>query len=92
MTELNFVAVPAIVVIAWFIGFIIKSLTTSSTAEKLIPIICGVIGMVLGVIIFITNPELIPATDWPSAVATGIVSGLSATGVHQIYKQLTKNN
>ena len=30
----------------------------------------------------------IPATNYIDAVATGILSGISATGVHQIYKQL----
>lgn len=90
MTELNFVAVPAIVIISWFIGYCVKALTTNPKIEKLIPIICGVSGIVLAVIIFFTIPGFIPADNWPTAIAIGIVSGLSATGTHQIYKQLTK--
>ncbi|MCC6093655.1 MAG: phage holin family protein, partial [Eubacterium sp.] len=31
-----------------------------------------------------------PAKDVINALAVGIVSGLAATGVNQIYKQLTK--
>jgi len=30
-----------------------------------------------------------PAQDYITAVAVGIVSGLAATGVNQVYKQLT---
>ena len=32
-----------------------------------------------------------PAPDALTAVAVGIVSGLAATGAHQIYKQRTKD-
>ena len=31
-----------------------------------------------------------PAQDYITAVAVGIVSGLAATGVNQVYKQLTR--
>ena len=31
-----------------------------------------------------------PASDMLTAVAVGIVSGLSATGINQTYKQLTR--
>ena len=36
-------------------------------------------------------PELANAS-WIDALAIGIASGLSATGAHQIYKQLFGNN
>ena len=32
-----------------------------------------------------------PATDYLTAVAVGIVSGLAATGVNQVFKQLRDN-
>ena len=35
-------------------------------------------------------PEF-PATDYITAVAVGIVSGLAATGANQIVKQLSKS-
>lgn len=88
MTE--FVALPAIVVIAYFAGLMVKTFATSEMADKLIPVICGGVGGILGVIIFITNPEFICADNWAVALAIGIVSGLAATGCNQIYKQLTK--
>ena len=31
-----------------------------------------------------------PATDYITALAVGIVSGLAATGINQVYKQLSK--
>lgn len=83
----EFIALPAIVVIAYFVGLCVKTFVPSLTVEKCIPCICGLVGAVLGVIIFYTNPEFIMAENWMMALAIGIVSGLSATGVNQIYKQ-----
>lgn len=88
MTE--FVAIPAIVVICWFVGMCIKTLGTSELADRLIPVIVGIVGGILGTIIYFKYPALIAATDIFSAIATGIVSGMSATGVDQIVKQLRK--
>lgn len=56
--------------------------------DKWIPLLCGVIGGALGVPAMHLMAEF-PASDPLTAVAVGIVSGLAATGVHQIYKQLT---
>lgn len=88
MTE--FIALPAIVVIAYFVGLCVKTFVPSQLADKCIPCICGLVGAILGIIIFFTNPEFIAADNWATALAVGIVSGLSATGVNQIYKQFTK--
>lgn len=85
MTE--FVAFPAIVVICYLIGVICKTIG-NETLDKFIPVICGVSGAILGVIMFLTIPNFIPADNWAIAVAIGIVSGFSATGINQIYKQL----
>ena len=53
------------------------------------PVISGLLGAVLGVVGMYIMPDY-PATDVLTAIAVGIVSGLAATGVNQIYKQLTK--
>lgn len=55
--------------------------------NKWLPVICGVLGGVLGVIGMYVMPEY-PATDWITAAAVGVVSGLAATGAHQMYKQV----
>lgn len=86
MTE--FVSIPAIVVVCFLIGLCAKSVFPK--AEKFIPCICGVCGAILGVVVFYTIPGFIGADNWLTALATGIVSGLAATGTHQVYKQLSK--
>lgn len=87
MTE--FLAIPSITVICWFIGLCIKTVGTSELADRLIPVICGIMGGLLGVFIFFCYPSIIPCNDILSAIATGIVSGLSATGVNEAVKQFT---
>lgn len=56
--------------------------------NKWLPIICGVLGGILGVVGMYIMPDY-PASDMLTAVAVGIVSGLAATGANQVYKQLT---
>ena len=85
MTE--FVAFPAIVVICYFAGIVCKTFNNEKL-DKFIPVICGTLGMVLGLVIYLTIPNFIPADNWAVALAFGIVCGLSATGANQIYKQL----
>lgn len=55
--------------------------------NKWLPVICGVLGGVLGVAGMYIMPDY-PATDWITAAAVGVVSGLAATGAHQMYKQV----
>ena len=85
MTE--FVAFPAIVIICYLVGFTCKKIG-NEMLDKFIPSICGVLGAILGVVIFLTIPNFIPADNWAMAIAIGIVSGFSATGINQIYKQI----
>ena len=87
MTE--FVSVPAIVVICAFIAEVWKKATPESL-DKWIPCLCGICGIILSLAAFYTISDYIPANNWLSAVAVGVVSGLSATGANQVYKQLKK--
>lgn len=59
--------------------------------KKFIPIIAGTLGAILGIVGYLTHMPDFPAQDVLTAIAVGIVSGLSATGVNQIGKQLTKD-
>lgn len=86
----DFLTLPCIVVIAYFIGFTVKTIVPNNKANKYIPIVCGFVGAALSIAIYITIPQLIPADNWATAVAIGILSGLAATGANQIKKQLTK--
>ena len=84
----DFVSIPCIVVISYFIGYAFK--TFFPKADKYTPIVSGSVGAILGVVIFFTVPEINIASNWPTALAIGITSGLAATGANQIYKQFTK--
>lgn len=80
--------VVAIVVITYLIGLVAKAIPHIN--DNYIPIIVGVAGGILGIIGMYVIPDF-PASDILNAIAVGIVSGLSSTGVNQIYKQV-KNN
>lgn len=77
-------SVAAITVICYLVGMGVK---VSRLDSKYIPVICGVAGAVLGVAGMYFIPDF-PATDPITALAVGIVSGLAATGVDQIFKQM----
>ena len=85
MTE--FVSFPAIVVMCYLVGVICKTFNNEKL-DKFIPVICGSLGGILGIVIYLTIPNFIPAENWAAAVCIGIVSGFAATGINQIYKQL----
>ncbi len=85
--DLGFTSVAAITVICYLIIEIIK---TSSLDRKWMPVISGVLGGVLGYLSMLMMPSY-PAADAINAIAVGIVSGLAATGVNQVAKQLKSN-
>lgn len=89
MNDLGFVAFPAIVVICYLLGATFKAIN-NDTLNKFIPMICGLAGGILGVVVFKTIPGYIPADNWLMALAIGIVSGFAATGINQVYQQFTK--
>ncbi len=80
--------VVAIVVITYLIGLGAKAIP--QVKDNYIPIIVGIAGGILGIVGMYVIPDF-PATDVLNAIAVGIVSGLSSTGVNQIYKQVKKN-
>ena len=80
--------IPSIIIICYLAA---QGVKTTKLDNKYIPIICGVLGGILGVVSMFIVPDF-PAADYLTAIAIGIVSGLSATGINQIYKQLSNNN
>lgn len=86
MTSFGIASVAAITVICYLIGLIVKA--TPFNNDKYIPIACGVVGGVLGIVALYTGLPQFPATDPLTAVSVGIVSGLAATGINQAVKQL----
>lgn len=77
-------SVAAITIICLLIGLWVK---TSRMDDRWIPCIVGTVGCVLGVAGWKIMPNF-PADNFLTALAVGIVSGLAATGAHQIYKQM----
>ena len=80
------VTIPSIMVICYLAAEGVKILPLDN---KYIPIVCGLVGGILGVIGMFGIADF-PASDYLTAIAIGIVSGLSATGVNQIFKQIGK--
>ena len=83
--DFGIAGVAAITVIAYLVGLLVKA---SELDNKWIPITCGLTGAVLGVVGMFIMPDF-PATDYITAVAVGIVSGLAATGTDQMVKKLS---
>ena len=89
---MDFTSVPIIVVCCYIIGEIYKALfKNKQETYKLIPIVMAITGGLLGIIIYLTNPEMILKAEnsW-IALGIGIVSGASSTGANQMIKQFFK--
>lgn len=84
LSSFGIASVAVITVICYLVGQVVKA---SGIDNKWIPIVVGVAGGILGVVGMHIMPDF-PAQDYLTAVAVGIVSGLAATGVDQVAKQL----
>ena len=82
--DFGIAGVAAITVICYLAGQLVKA---SGLDNKWIPIICGVVGGILGVLAMRYMPDY-PAGDYITAVAVGIVSGFAATGINEAVKQI----
>ena len=85
ISSLGIAGVAVITVICYLIGQAVKA---TAIENKWIPIIVGASGGVLGVVGMMVMADF-PATDYLTAIAVGIVSGLAAVGVNQISKQMS---
>lgn len=85
MEIMGITSVGSITVICYLVASLIKQTRVNN---KWLPIICGVLGGILGVV----APAVVrdfPAGDSLTACAVGIVSGFAATGINQVLKQLS---
>lgn len=87
MENVGMIGVGAITIICYAIAVGIKATTIDN---KWLPVICAVLGGILGVVGKYVMPDF-PADDILTAISVGISSGLAATGANQVYKQLTKD-
>lgn len=90
MDILGIAGIPAIVIICYLLGMGLKAWSVWDDTK--IPVMMGVFGLCLGLVAFIWCGNLIPTDDPMTAAAIGIVSGLTATGVNQVWKQARKGN
>lgn len=88
ITSMGITGVAAITVICYLVGQIAKA---TSLDNKYIPVIAGIAGCVLGIVGMHIMPDF-PAADYLTAAAVGIVSGLAATGINQVVKQLNSHD
>ncbi len=87
IASLGIAGVAAITVVCYLLAQAIKA---TRLDNKWLPVLCGVLGGALGLTALYTGLQDFPAADPLTALAVGIVSGLAATGVNQIGKQLSK--
>ena len=76
-----------IIMICYGVGFACK--TFPKIPDERIPVIMLLVGGILGAIGMKVIPSF-PATDYITAVAVGMLNGLTATGINQLYKQSKK--
>lgn len=83
--EFGIATVVVITIIVYIIALGIKA---TALDNKWIPLICGVLGIGLGIAALYLGVPDFPATDPLTAAAVGGASGLAATGADQVFKQL----
>lgn len=76
-------SVAAITVICYLVCLLVKALLPDEMEKSWLPVVAGAAGAALGALGFFKMPEF-PAQDIVTALAVGIVSGLAATGSHEI--------
>ncbi len=81
--------VPVIATIVYGIIELLKIPFNSEKFKSFAPLISGLLGGALGILAMIFSPSIIPVTNYFSAFLIGMASGLSATGTHQTFKQIS---
>ena len=82
LTFLNEYTAPIIIGICLCVGYIIKNIIVTNSINKYIPLIMAALGVGLS---FWINRALTP-----EILLSGLFSGLSSTGLYEVFKQLIK--
>lgn len=85
---MSIISIPTIVVISYLITEVFKLFLKNH--KKYLPVIAGCSGAIIALIMYLITPSLLNNVDVFTALALGIVSGLSATGSNQVLKQLLR--
>lgn len=83
--DFGIATVAAITALVYIIGLGVRA---TRLDNKWIPVICGVCGVALGILALYMGVPDFPAADYLTAAAVGGASGLAATGLDQVVKQL----
>lgn len=83
--DFGIATVAAITALVYIVGLTIRA---TSLNNKWIPVFCGAVGIALGIVAMYLGVPDFPASDPLTAAAVGGVSGLAATGVNQMVKQM----
>ena len=82
MDFLNDYMVLAVVAVCLCVGFIIKNIVPTDKVDKFIPLIMGVLGVGMNIWLNLDfTPEILIG---------GLVSGLSSTGMYELFHQFIK--
>lgn len=92
MSEIaSFASIPAIMVICYLVQECYKWFISEEDgkiynlkASAFLPILCGIVGMILGIITYYQNPEVIHSDNVLAAAANGIASGMASVAVRQM--------
>lgn len=86
-------SVPVIAAaVYWLIELIKYTVGGAEGFKRFIPLLSVVLGVAVSLVAYFFIPSVIPADSVLIAVVIGGASGLSATGFHQIVKQIGKTN
>lgn len=83
--DFGIATVAAITALVYIFGVGVRA---TRLDNKWIPVLCGAMGILLGVAAYFGGMPDFPATDPITAAAVGGASGLAATGIDQAIKQL----
>lgn len=87
--NMDLIGIPIITVLCYLFGELMKIiLKNNKEMNKIIPLVLSLIGGALGILIYLTEQEMISVSNIYDAMLIGILSGLGATGTNQIIKQL----
>lgn len=81
--------IPIITAIVYALIAAYKASVSSEKLIKIIPLIAAILGACLGAASWFAAPQVHAAADIFQAIYHGIVAGLAATGVNQVFKQLS---
>ena len=85
MENVGIQSMGAIVVLCYLLGVGVKA---SGLDNKWIPVIAGFFGGLLGLLGLWLGVADLGALDPLTAAAVGVMSGLTAVGINQVYKQM----